>query len=69
MRIIGGNNVATTKTGWEFEKRVHFDEIVTNYDEIRPNYPDGLFADLIAYAGTGAGRKALEWLGSKRKQP
>ncbi len=50
----------TTKTGWEFEKRVHFDEIVTNYDEIRPNYPDKLFEDLIEYAGAGANKKALE---------
>ena len=52
--------MATTKTGWEFEKRVHFDEIVTNYDEIRPNYPDKLFVDLIEYAGTGTNKKALE---------
>ena len=52
--------MATTKTGWEFEKRVHFDEIVTNYDEIRPNYPDELFADLIEYAGKGTNKKALE---------
>ena len=50
----------TTKTGWEFEKRVHFDEIVTKYDEIRPNYPDKLFTDLIEYAGTNTNKKALE---------
>jgi ubiquinone/menaquinone biosynthesis C-methylase UbiE len=52
--------MATTKTGWEPEKRTHFDEIVTNYDKIRPNYPDKLFANLIEYAGLGINKKALE---------
>ena len=54
------DNMPTTKTGWEFEKRVHFDEIVTKYDEIRPNYPNRLFVDLIEYSGKGTDKKALE---------
>jgi len=46
-------------TGWEPEKRTHFDEIVLNYDKIRPEYPDKLFADLIAFTGSGK-KNALE---------
>ena len=46
-------------TGWESEKRTHFDEIVENYDKIRPKYPDKLFEDAIAFAGPGK-KKALE---------
>jgi len=45
-------------TGWEFHRRTHFDEIVANYDKARPEYPDALFADVFAYAGSG--KKALE---------
>jgi len=44
-------------TGWEFERRVHFDEIVVNYDKARPEYPSKLFADIFNYA---SGKKALE---------
>lgn len=47
-------------TGWELDKREHFDEIVAHYDNIRPGYPDELFADLFAYAGAGPAGKALE---------
>jgi len=47
-------------TGWEREKRTHFDEIVLDYDKVRPGYPDKLFADVIAYVGRGQGKKALE---------
>ena len=39
------------RTGWERENRTHFDEIVTNYDRIRWNYPDELFADIALYIG------------------
>jgi len=46
-------------TGWEREKRTHFDEIVVNYDRIRPEYPGELFADMIDYIGPGR-KKALE---------
>jgi len=57
-------------TGWEREKRKHFDEIVLNYDRIRPDYPEALFADVLQYAGCkdaeryhsgfGKGKRALE---------
>jgi len=46
-------------TGWEHEKRAHFDEIVENYDRIRPDYPDRLFADVLGSMGSGR-KKALE---------
>ena len=46
-------------TGWEPEKRMHFDEIVGNYDRIRPEYPDKLFADVINFMGPDK-KKALE---------
>jgi len=52
--------MATEKTGWEREHRTHFDEIVVNYDRIRPEYPRALIDDMIRYAGAGAGKKALE---------
>lgn len=47
-------------TGWEREKRTHFDEIVVRYDRTRPEYPPALFADLFDYAGATDGRLALE---------
>lgn len=46
-------------TGWEPERRTHFDEIVLNYDKIRPEYPDRLFADVIDFIGSGK-KKSLE---------
>lgn len=48
------------KTGWERENRHHFDDIVTEYDSIRPGFPSGLYDDLFAYAGPGHGKAALE---------
>jgi SAM-dependent methyltransferase len=47
-------------TGWEMEKRTHFDEIVENYDRIRPDYPIEIFEDVIKYSGLRKGGKALE---------
>jgi ubiquinone/menaquinone biosynthesis C-methylase UbiE len=47
-------------TGWERERRVHFDEIVEKYDRIRPEFPVELFSDIFEYIGTDAGKKALE---------
>ena len=44
-------------TGWEPDKRAHFDDIVLNYDNVRPEYPAQLFADIIDFANPG---KALE---------
>jgi len=51
--------MGTNKTGWEPEKRVHFDEIVVNYDKIRPEYPSKLITDVIDFMGSGK-KKALE---------
>ena len=48
------------KTGWERDNRIHFDEIVVNYDRIRWDYPDELFKDAMQYAGRGNGKRALE---------
>jgi ubiquinone/menaquinone biosynthesis C-methylase UbiE len=48
------------KTGWELSNRVHFDEIVEEYDKIRSEYPAELFKDIISYSGTGTNKKALE---------
>ncbi|MCL2187465.1 MAG: class I SAM-dependent methyltransferase [Defluviitaleaceae bacterium] len=48
------------KTGWEVENRVHFDEIVTNYDKFRWAYPQAMFDDIFACAGASAGKNALE---------
>ena len=39
------------KTGWERDNRIHFDEIVVNYDKLRWDYPAELFADAIHYSG------------------
>ncbi len=47
-------------TGWEHSKRMHFDEIVMNYDKVRWGYPGKLFADVIRYSGPEKGKKALE---------
>ena len=48
------------ETGWERNRRTHFDEIVLNYDRVRPEYPRALFEDITAYSGPGRGKKALE---------
>ena len=52
-----GTNI---KTGWERDNRTHFDEIVVNYDKMRWDYPDELFADAFQYSGQKKGKKALE---------
>jgi len=44
-----------TKTG----ERTHFNDIVENYDKIRPEYPDKLFMGIIEFTGAGK-KKALE---------
>lgn len=48
------------KTGWERENRTHFDEIVVNYDSIRPEYPDQMIEDILRYVGPDRGKAALE---------
>ncbi|MDR2572041.1 MAG: class I SAM-dependent methyltransferase [Oscillospiraceae bacterium] len=50
----------TNTTGWERDNRVHFDEIVVNYDKYRWDYPAELFADAILYSGQGNGKRAIE---------
>ena len=52
--------MSNTKTGWERENRVHFDEIAVNYDKYRWDYPAELFADAIHYSGQGNGKQAIE---------
>jgi len=46
-------------TGYELEKRTHFNDIVEDYDKIRPNYPDKLFADIIDFTASNK-KKVLE---------
>ena len=48
------------KTGWEQENKVHFDEIVVNYDKVRWDYPQQMFEDIFEYSGLGKGKKAIE---------
>jgi SAM-dependent methyltransferase len=48
------------KTGWERERRTHFDDVVVTYEHIRPQYPAALFADIFAYIGEGGGKRAIE---------
>lgn len=52
--------MADTGTGWERNRRTHFDEIVLDYDRIRPEYPDALFEDIMKYSGMGKSKKAIE---------
>lgn len=46
--------------GWERNRRTHFDDIVTNYDRMRPEYPHELFEDILSYSGLKYGGNALE---------
>lgn len=48
------------KTGWERERRAHFDEIVERYDRTRPSFPGEMFADILEYAGSPSAGRALE---------
>jgi len=48
------------KTGWERENRVHFDEIVLNYDKARWDYPQPMFDDIFKYNNACEGKKAIE---------
>jgi len=51
------------KTGWERERRIHFDEITAEYDKIRWDYPDELFKDAMDYCNgnnTQNDKKAVE---------
>ena len=48
------------KTGWERENREHFDDIVVNYDKIRPDYPCELFEDIFKYSNCEKSKTAIE---------
>lgn len=48
------------QTGWERDRRTHFNEIAAQYDRTRWEYPAELYRDLLAYTGSGAGTAALE---------
>lgn len=52
--------MAKVGTGWERSKRIHFDDIVMNYEKIRPEYPSELFEDILRYSNFKTGLKALE---------
>lgn len=58
--IIGGHEMSTIESGWERDKRVHFDEIVMKYEETRPEWPNDIFEDIINYSIKEQGNKALE---------
>ena len=47
-------------SGWERERRTHFDEIVLNYDKARWEYPLELYRDIFSYCRTNTGKNALE---------
>ncbi|MCL1807824.1 MAG: class I SAM-dependent methyltransferase [Oscillospiraceae bacterium] len=47
-------------TGWERDRRTHFDEIAADYDKMRSEYPGELFDDIFEYSGMGKRKKALE---------
>lgn len=51
----------TNKTGWENTRREHFNEIVTEYDKVRPYYPEDLFNDIFLYCQhNNDNKKAIE---------
>ncbi len=52
--------MAEMATGWEPDKRTHFDQIVADYDRARPDYPDEMFQDTFAYAKVAKAPRALE---------
>jgi len=46
-------NSITNIYGWERHNRVHFDDIVENYDKVRWDYPHELYEDIFKYSGHG----------------
>jgi len=50
--------MSVNETGWEQNRRSHFDEIVETYARVRPEYPRELIEDVFKYSG--AGKTALE---------
>lgn len=47
-------------TGWEPERRTHFDEIVEVYNNVRPEYPTRVFEDIMQFSARRKDMKALE---------
>lgn len=65
--------MVAAETGWERNKRIVFDDIVNNYEKIRPEYPSALFEDIFAYSnlkhiqnvleiGAGTGKATVAFL-------
>lgn len=52
--------MVAVETGWERNRRMHFDDIVDNYDRLRPEYPKELFEDIVQYSGASKGKSAVE---------
>lgn len=52
--------MSSNVTGWERDRRSHFDEIVSGYDKIRPEYPNELFHDIFEYCKHSNNKKAIE---------
>ena len=52
--------MADAGTGWERDRRTHFDDIAVEYDRIRSGYPEKLFADIFDYAGVNMPKAVLE---------
>ena len=50
----------TIETGWERNRRTHFNDIVENYDKMRPEYPREIFEDVIKYSNSMTGKCAIE---------
>jgi SAM-dependent methyltransferase len=47
-------------TGWEREYRTHFDDIVDEYERIRPEWINDIYDDIYKYAKPKQGENALE---------
>ncbi len=59
MTNAGSQPVPTRETQLhEIEARETFDQVAALYDQMRPTYPDQLFADVIAFAGLDTGSDA-----------
>ncbi|MEX1377189.1 MAG: rRNA adenine N-6-methyltransferase family protein [Eubacteriales bacterium] len=52
--------MAEVGTGWERDRRTHFDDIVSSYDRMRPEYPNELFEDILSYSSLKYDVKSLE---------
>ena len=65
---------STINSAWERSNRTHFDDIVVDYDKIRPEYPASLYEDIFSYIssenndknaleiGAGTGKATIPFL-------